>query len=676
MSPSLGPSTRRSDQSGEDPDPPPARRERAAIAAQACDTCRLRKSKCDERRPKCGLCQRVGADCHYREPQPTKKDKTLMYILDSLVRVESKVDLIGKEVAPTSAAFESASPISPQSGPQERKPSSTEVDGANFPKAYVHVTTPHKVLLWPYISSQLSDFQINVEEDLQALMQEGTPWFLRQEMQKNPQILPSDVGLTPTRLESAPPTIGPRNSFLELTPEKMHHYATLYFNSFDVLYLLLDRTDFIERVLPYVARNGFGDGDCDSIVALMVFALGKLAIDGTYGTPLEISPGVESGLRGGSIERPPGLDIFNEARRRFGFVATQCSLENIQALLLSAVYYESAGRHLDFWRASQSASMACQVLIKCAPIDWYNHQGNLLKRVYWTCNLIENWYHFDLDLPRTGICEHEDEVPLSGALKADPSAGEQHTLMCFLATIALRRLVTRVHNTIFEGDTAESQKGYTGPPTSVIRELARQLESWRSMLPPELQWSEQPANARLVYAFEQQGGGDLPHDAFGQASFGNDGPIPDDYRFGLDLTVAQLRSRYYYAKFMIYRPFVFKALHFPELLTEEDRSLVALCINSALMWPIAMAPPKNRKRLVPYLFSWTQNFLGILLILRMVTLNDTLQAICLHRVDQAQFSLTVRALLDWIMDMKQIDGIADWSWQILRPLWREHFPNM
>jgi len=48
------------------------RRRRAAIAAQACETCRTRKSKCDERRPKCGLCERLGVTCTYREPQPTK----------------------------------------------------------------------------------------------------------------------------------------------------------------------------------------------------------------------------------------------------------------------------------------------------------------------------------------------------------------------------------------------------------------------------------------------------------------------------------------------------------------------------------------------------------------------------------------------------------------------------
>jgi hypothetical protein len=48
------------------------RRERAVIAAQACETCRSRKSKCDEKRPKCSLCTRLNVECRYREPQPTK----------------------------------------------------------------------------------------------------------------------------------------------------------------------------------------------------------------------------------------------------------------------------------------------------------------------------------------------------------------------------------------------------------------------------------------------------------------------------------------------------------------------------------------------------------------------------------------------------------------------------
>lgn len=39
---------------------------------QACETCRNRKQRCDEQRPKCGTCQKFKLECRYREPQPTK----------------------------------------------------------------------------------------------------------------------------------------------------------------------------------------------------------------------------------------------------------------------------------------------------------------------------------------------------------------------------------------------------------------------------------------------------------------------------------------------------------------------------------------------------------------------------------------------------------------------------
>ena len=47
------------------------------VLIQACDTCRSRKQKCDEQRPKCGTCQKFKLECHYREPVPTKYAPTL-----------------------------------------------------------------------------------------------------------------------------------------------------------------------------------------------------------------------------------------------------------------------------------------------------------------------------------------------------------------------------------------------------------------------------------------------------------------------------------------------------------------------------------------------------------------------------------------------------------------------
>lgn len=84
-----------------------------------------------------------------------------------------------------------------------------------------------------------------------------------------------------------------------------------------------------------VHTEGF-DGDTDSVIALLVFALGELAIEGSRGTPIGVHNGRPSGLRGGSLRRPPGLALFNEARKRIGFVLTECDLENVQIFSLAA----------------------------------------------------------------------------------------------------------------------------------------------------------------------------------------------------------------------------------------------------------------------------------------------------------------------------------------------------
>ncbi|KAK4963875.1 hypothetical protein LTR28_004302 [Elasticomyces elasticus] len=80
-----------------------------------------------------------------------------------------------------------------------------------------------------------------------------------------------------------------------------------------------------------------------------------------------------------------------------------------------------------------------------------------------------------------------------------------------------------------------------------------------------------------------------------------------------------------------------------------------------------MAPPKDKKRLVPYLFAWTQNLVGILLILRMTTVNECLGRIASERVNQEEMDFTARMLLDWVRDVRQIDGIAEWAWRLLDP---------
>jgi hypothetical protein len=43
---------------------------KAQRAAQACDSCRTLKAKCDEGRPSCTSCKEKGIPCNYRDPPP------------------------------------------------------------------------------------------------------------------------------------------------------------------------------------------------------------------------------------------------------------------------------------------------------------------------------------------------------------------------------------------------------------------------------------------------------------------------------------------------------------------------------------------------------------------------------------------------------------------------------
>lgn len=91
---------------------------------------------------------------------------------------------------------------------------------------------------------------------------------------------------------------------------------------------------FVDEVVARLLRQGYRDDDPESVIALLVFALGQLAIDGVIGHPTRVSQYESSGFRSGSIEKPLGLGLFNEAWRRIGMVSAQPCLESVQIMLL------------------------------------------------------------------------------------------------------------------------------------------------------------------------------------------------------------------------------------------------------------------------------------------------------------------------------------------------------
>jgi hypothetical protein len=198
--------------------------------------------------------------------------------------------------------------------------------------------------------------------DLKSLEQEGSAFIVR--VHRGTPTLPLDEALqerpfvgmqTPATRASG----GARITFPALTRDTMHRLATAYFDTFNFLYPFMDRQNFISDTLTKVNTEGF-NGDTDSVIALLVFALGELALEGTRGNPIDVTRGRASGIRGGTQARPPGLALFNEARKRIGFVLTDCDLENVQIYSLAACVESSRIDHV----SEETDSLLLQTILR------------------------------------------------------------------------------------------------------------------------------------------------------------------------------------------------------------------------------------------------------------------------------------------------------------------------
>lgn len=80
-------------------------------------------------------------------------------------------------------------------------------------------------------------------------------------------------------------------------------------------------------------------------------------------------------------------------------------------------------------------------------------------------------------------------------------------------------------------------------------------------------------------------------------------------------------------------------------------------------------PSKSQKPLVPYLFCWSQNFLGILLIFYCTKESPLLRSIREDYLDEDDIEHSLSMMRDWIRDLKDVDRLAEWSWQIIEQLY-------
>ena len=222
-----------------------------------------------------------------------------MEILDRLKSLEGKVDRIPLRPLPQTGfgPFQStpaSQPASPYTAGSIRPSQGGSPSWKSQP--YRHASAAHKMLTWPAVQTLLQQDLTASIGDLRKFEAEGPAFIVR--MQRGTPNLPLDellfeqpfVGM---QMQATRASGGARVT--------MHALATSYFDTFNLIYPFMDRQNFISDTLTKVHTEGF-NGDTDSVIALLVFALGAVATDGIRGDPIDIYKGRPSGLRGGTVQ--------------------------------------------------------------------------------------------------------------------------------------------------------------------------------------------------------------------------------------------------------------------------------------------------------------------------------------------------------------------------------------
>ncbi|KAG5785858.1 hypothetical protein H9Q73_000439 [Fusarium xylarioides] len=470
----------------------PSRRQ----ALNACEACRKRKTKCDERKPACARCTRLGLECMYIETVAAKKNLSIEELTGTLKRMDEKLDVLtafaqhqapttGLASTPGDSQFAAFSPLNFGSTGVAQNASTPFLDTGRVLEelslSQRHSTAPQHLLTWPCSTLQMS------EPDLQYPMELEIT---------RPSLSRSTA---PPRCLEPPPS----ESWLSrLSLSQVSLLTQSYFQHFHPSCLILNESLFYSQVLNNAVQTNFAP-NYSSCTVLLVCSLGSIVAH--YSGYEEWSSGNEQDI---------GLGFFNLANEMFRDLE-RCNWESVQCLLLMGQ------RTLE--------AQHCQL--------------------FWIAYLQESQILAEFDFPASGLGKLASSMPLPvvpGA-GADPSHAQYQFF--FLALISMRKLLNRILFHLYSRDHTEDSAN--GEPThadkpaafpsvspSVMFELDRQLEEWRTCLPQGLEF---PAYSEAQLA-------DIPE-------------LDQTHRSTDERLRGHLMARYFAAKSIIHRPYIYKTLH-------------------------------------------------------------------------------------------------------------------
>ncbi|KAF7562466.1 hypothetical protein G7046_g1669 [Stylonectria norvegica] len=415
----------------------------------------------------------------------------------------------------------------------------------------------------------------------------------------------------------------PRPS-LEIHRDVADDLVSNFFSSAHHNHPILDHDEFQEIYSRFWEAGG-PDSSITSALCMVIFALGTVAASSPDPDCFDTSP--------------PGMEYMQHAMPTLISLSSWSfsnSLELPQALVLASVYFAYIVRPLQSWRLIYSASTILQ--FKLSGIDAREEGPNSREsiiRLFWSCFLVECDRLAELELPRSGLQHLTDEISL-------PSCTNLGLMQstCYLAEISIRRLLNRIHNSLYpskkhvltlSSTTLMAPDDFSIQDISsmitVCDELHAQLETWYSSI-PEAYRPMLGVGSPVIESNDRE-------------------PV--------------LRIRYFAARHIIYRPFVlYIATHGMEHTSDSMVEKAALCIESCRYYIHNTTQVLAR----PSQYTWTFSLssLGAVVVLTLASLSpdlrhlvpdiDELQSVAINNIRPWAFS-SLEAVVSILEDVQR-----------------------